>query len=76
MEKNAVVEAKSFLQTHVSSIFIHYRTLLENNNALMDKLTSMAVAGGFGHRGSIYRRKLEILKGQLLEELYEYKKKV
>jgi predicted nuclease with TOPRIM domain len=76
MEKNAAVEAKSLLQTHVSGMYIRYRTLLENNNALMDKLTSMAVAGGFGHRGSIYRRELEMLKGQPLEELYEYKQKV
>jgi chromosome segregation ATPase len=76
MEKNAAVEAKSLLQTHVSGMYIRYRTLLENNNALMDKLTSMAVAGRFGHRGSIYRRELEMLKGQPLEELYEYKQKV
>jgi hypothetical protein len=76
MQRKAAVEAKSLLQTHMSGMFVHYRMLLEKNNALLDKLTPMAVAGGFGHKGSHYRRELELLKGQPLEELYEYKNKI
>jgi hypothetical protein len=76
LEKNAAVEAKSVLQTRVSGMFYNYRSLLEKNDALFEKLTAMAKAGGFGHAGSLYHKELALLKGQPLEELNEYKNRL
>jgi DNA repair exonuclease SbcCD ATPase subunit len=72
-EKSAAEAAKGVLQTRVSGMFFNYRALLEKNDALLEKLTAMAKAGGFGHAGSLYRKELALLKGQQLEDLYEYK---
>ncbi|KAF1845999.1 uncharacterized protein K460DRAFT_355734 [Cucurbitaria berberidis CBS 394.84] len=75
-EKKAALEATKSLRTHVAGMFIHYRALSEKNAVLLEKLSGMAEAGGFGDPGSLYRKELDRLKGQPIEELYEYKSRV
>lgn len=57
-------------------MFAHYRTLYGKNGALVEKLMSMAKAGGFGHHSSLYRREVENLRGSHLEILDEYKQHI
>jgi chromosome segregation ATPase len=68
----AVKESKRILLARLEGMYAHYRTLHGNNEALVAKLTAMATAGGFGHHSSKYRKELDALKGQPLEDLNEY----
>jgi hypothetical protein len=76
MQKKAAVEAKSLLQSRMSGMFKNYRMLHKKNTALLEKLVSTAEAGGFGDADNTYRKELELLKGQPLEKLYEFKNQV
>jgi predicted nucleic acid-binding Zn-ribbon protein len=68
----AVKESKRILLARLEGMYAHYRTLHGNNEALVAKLTAMATAGGFGHHSSKYRKELDALKGEPLEDLNEY----
>jgi predicted nucleic acid-binding Zn-ribbon protein len=69
----AVKESKRILLARLEGMYAHYHTLHGKNEALVAKLMAMAEAGGFGHHSSKYRKEVDALKGQALEELQEYK---
>ncbi|KZM25442.1 hypothetical protein ST47_g3418 [Ascochyta rabiei] len=75
MDKSAVKQAQKQAKTseaRVKKMFDHYDTLHNQNVILIGKLTAMAQAGGFGNRGSMYRKELDALKAPSLEELKEF----
>ena len=76
MQKKAAVEARDLLQTRMSGMFKNYRILFKKNTALLDKLVSVAEVGRLGKVKKAYRQEMKLLKGQPLEELYEYKHQV
>ncbi|CAN9392284.1 unnamed protein product [Alternaria alternata] len=76
MQKKAAVEARDLLQTRMSGMFKNYRILFKKNAALLDKLVSVAEVGRLGKVKKAYRQEMKLLKGQPLEELYEFKHQV
>lgn len=72
-QRESTSESRRTLLAQLGSMFAHYRTLYERNEALVGKLMNMAKAGGFGHHSSLYRREVESMKGMQLEGLEEYK---
>ncbi|KAG9196569.1 hypothetical protein G6011_01690 [Alternaria panax] len=76
MQKKAVIEAKNRLQTRMLGMFKNYRDLFRKNAALLDKLVSVADVERLGKERKAYRQEMKLLKGQPLEELYEFKHQV
>jgi hypothetical protein len=75
-QKKAAIEAKGMLQTRMTGMFRHYRTLFKKNTALLDKLKSAAAAGVSEEAASTSRKELKLLKGRPLEKLDEFKNQV
>jgi hypothetical protein len=56
-------------EARLAKMHEHYDSLHDKNTIMLGKLTAMAQAGGFGTRGSLYRKELDSLKAPSLDEL-------
>lgn len=61
--------AQKKAEGRVEKLKEQYDSVQTKNTILVGKLTAMAQAGGFGNRGSFYRKELDSLKAPSLDEL-------
>jgi predicted RNase H-like nuclease (RuvC/YqgF family) len=65
-------EALKVAGARLKQMHEHYDSLHTKNTIMLGKLTAMVQAGGFGNRGSLYRKELDSPKAPSLDELLQY----